>query len=88
MPARYDYFAWYTYDLSAGGRYLTTVRTGERRYFRGHQHGVRPGNADIAALQVALYTAVLEEATQRGVAYPGNPAILAGATLRTRSQIA
>lgn len=84
--SRKDYYAWYTYDLrGATGRYVATVQTDELRYFRGHQHGVMPTDVQLAALQVALYNAVLQETTARGIVYPGNPAVLARATLRTRS---
>lgn len=89
MPggSRKDYFAWYTYDLQdARGRYVATVRTDELRYFRGHQHGVMPNEVQLAGLQVALYNAVLQEATARSVPYPGNATVLAGASLRTRSE--
>lgn len=85
MPT-WDYYVWYTYDLSSGGRFRATVRTEEVRYFRGHQHGVQPNPATLAALQVALYTAVLQKATTLGIVYPGNVAVLAGASLRTRSE--
>jgi hypothetical protein len=81
-----DYYARYTYDLSdARGRFVTTVRTDEIRYYQGHRHNVRPTASQLAALQVALYNAVLQEATTRRVPYPGNEAVLAGASLRTRS---
>jgi hypothetical protein len=81
-----DYFAWYTYDLqNAQGRYVSTVSTDELRYFRGHQHGVMPNDVQLATLQVALFNAALQEATARGVAYPGNATVLGNARLRTRS---
>jgi hypothetical protein len=81
-----DYYAWYTYDLSDGnGRYIATVVTDEVRYYQGHQHGVRPSQTQLAALQVALYNAVLQKATSSSVPYPGNATVLAGAQLRTRS---
>lgn len=85
MPT-YDYYAWYTYDLMNGGRFAATVRTDEVRYYRGHQHGVQPSGATIAALRVALYNAVLQRATALGIAYAGNPAVLAGANYRSRSE--
>jgi hypothetical protein len=81
-----DYYAWYTYDLSDGnGHYIATVVTDEVRYYQGHQHGVRPSQTQLAALQVALYNAVLQKATSSSVPYPGNATVLAGAQLRTRS---
>jgi CubicO group peptidase (beta-lactamase class C family) len=83
---RFDYYAWYTYDLSDHGRFLATVRTGERRYFRGHQHGVQPNLADLGALRTELYAAVMQAANAQGVAYPGNVAVLQGAQLRVRSE--
>jgi hypothetical protein len=85
MRSRRDYFAWYTYDLFRGSRYVATIRTDEVRYFRGHVHGVRPRPTDIAALQVALFNAVIERTTELGIGYPGNATVLARALLRTRT---
>ena len=82
----YDYFAWYTYDLcNKEGRYVATVSTEELRYYRGHVHGVRPNEVQIATLRAALFAAVVQAATIHGVPYPGSEQVLKGAFLRTRS---
>ena len=86
MPRKVDYFAWYAYDLSSGGHYRATVRTGELRYHQGHQHGVQPSAAQEQSLMAELVAAVIQKAAALGIPYPGNAHLAVHASLRTRSQ--
>ena len=80
------YFAWYTYDLVRDGRFVATVSTDEACYYKGHVANAQPSPVALAALQVALFNAVLQRTVALGIPYPGNAAVLANSKLRIRSE--
>ena len=77
------YYVWLEYYLAPASK---NVKSTELKFYDGHQHGVAPSQDQVDSLQSDLQITVQQAATAKTVAYPGDAAVLAGRTVKTRSE--
>jgi tRNA U38,U39,U40 pseudouridine synthase TruA len=76
-------YVWLEYYFAAAGK---NCKSDELQYQKKHVHGAQPSQDQVDSLQGSLEAAVQSAASQKNVAYPGDAAVRAGRTVKTRSE--